>query len=107
VTTAPLVASLLLLLATPVCDSDRCPMSATQRAACRSMGLDCCQTQGGAVSHTSPHAQVLVAALAPAGAAVVAERDRGGARASSALPDAAPAVVQGVGLYTLLAVFRI
>jgi hypothetical protein len=105
--TVLLLSSLLVLLGAPVCESDSCPMSASQRATCRAMGLDCCQAKGGAVSHSSPQAPALAPALAPGCTPTLAAQDQGSAGASSSLPDAAPAVLQGVGLFTLLAVFRI
>src|SRR5271169_3627596 len=105
--TVLLLSSLVLLLGAPVCESDSCPMSASQRAACRAMGRDCCQGKAGGVSHASQPAPVLEAALAPGCTPAFTGQDRGAADASSSLPDAAPAVLQGVGLFTLLAVFRI
>lgn len=96
----------LLLAAAPVCASDRCPMGAAQRATCRAMGLDCCQSRRGSLSHASPQAPALAPALAPGRAAEIATGD-GAVTASPSLPDAMPAMVQGVGLFTLLAVFRI
>jgi hypothetical protein len=102
-----LLSGLLLLLGAPVCQSDSCPMRASQRARCRAMGLDCCQAKGGAVGHAAPQAPALAAALAPGCVPVLGPQDQGAAGASSSLPDAAPAVLQGVGLFTLLAVFRI
>lgn len=101
-----LLSSLALLFGVPVCVSDGCPMNASQRAVCRAMGLDCCQAKGGAVSHSSPPAPALAAALAP-GTPTLAGQDQASRNAGSSLPDAAPAVLQGVGLFTLLAVFRI
>jgi hypothetical protein len=101
-----LTSGLLLLAGAPVCESDSCPMSGFERARCRAMGLDCCQAKGGAVSHPSPVAPALDAVLAPGGVLAIGSRDWDAA-ASAALPIAAPAVLQGVGLFTLLAVFRI
>lgn len=105
--TVLLVSSLLLLLGAPVCDSDSCPMSKSERVTCRAMGLDCCQAKGGAVSHSSLHAPVLAPATAPGSAPTLGGNGQGSALASPSLPGAAPAVLQGVGLFTLLAVFRI
>jgi hypothetical protein len=105
--TVLLLSGLLLLLGGPVCESDSCPMSVSQRAKCRTMGLDCCQGKGGVVSHASPQAPPLAPALAAGCAPTLAAQDQGAAGASSSLPAAAPAVLQGVGLFTLLAVFRI
>lgn len=105
--TALLLSSVLVLLGAPVCESDSCPMGAAQRLTCRSMGLECCQAKGGAVSHGSAQAPALEPALAGGGAPALPAKDQGIADAAASLPDAAPAVVQGVGLFTLLAVFRI
>ncbi|HYL05515.1 MAG TPA: hypothetical protein VE075_05725 [Thermoanaerobaculia bacterium] len=105
--TVLVLSSLLTLLGAPVCESDSCPMSASQRAACKAMGRECCQGKGGAVSHASPRAPAPAAALAGGGLPMLAVQDQGAAGSVSSLPDAAPAVLQGVGLFTLLAVFRI
>ena len=98
--------ALLLLLGTPVCSSSACPMNAAERAVCKAMGRDCCGTQGGPTAHGSvapaPDLAVAPAALAastPTLATDVFHPPTG--------PDAAPAVIQGVGLFTLLAVFLI
>ena len=99
--------SLFFLPGGTVCESNRCPMSASQRATCRAMGRACCPGNGGAISHESPQAPVLEPALAAGCVPTLAGQDRRAADARSSLPDAAPAVLQGVGLFTLLAVFRI
>ncbi len=106
--TAVLLAGAVLpLLGLPVCSSVACPMAKMDRGLCRAMGLDCCRAGAGRVSHDSPRlappdlaaaVQAVAAAAAPASRA-----DRGPSR----LAPAAPAVIQGIGLHTLLAVFRI
>src|SRR5579864_3117127 len=105
--TVLLLSTVLTLLGAPVCQSKRCPMGAAQRATCRAMGLDCCRDKGGAVSHATPQAPVLSPALAASCTPPLAARAQGAVDARSSLTDAAPAVIQGVGLFTLLAVFRI
>jgi len=106
--TAVLMAgAVLLLLGLPICSSSACPMAKMDRGLCRAMGLDCCRAAAGRVSHDSPRlaspdlalsVQAVVAAAAPA---TLTDRD------PSRLAPAAPAVIQGVGLHTLFAVFRI
>jgi hypothetical protein len=102
-----LAGAVVLLLGFPVCASAACPMAKMDRGLCRAMGLDCCRAGTGRVSHDSPRlaspdlaasVEAVVAAAAPATAA---DRD------PSRLAPAAPAVIQGVGLHTLFAVFRI
>jgi hypothetical protein len=102
--------AVLLLLGLPVCSSAACPMAQSgkmDRALCRAKGLDCCGASAGRVSHGSPElaapdlaASVVALATAAAPAAATAGD-------SSRLAPAAPAVIQGVGLHTLFAVFRI
>ena len=102
-----LVTALLGFLGLPVCFSAACPMSGTERSACKAMGRECCGTKGGQVSHApAVPAPVLAAGLAvpslavPAAVTAVAFAGLSGAIA-------APAVLQGVGLFTLFAVFLI
>jgi len=99
--------AVLLLLGLPVCSSSACPMAKMDRGRCLAMGLDCCRAGAGRVSHDSPRlaspdlaasVQAVGAAAAPA---TVADRD------PARLAPAAPAVIQGVGLHTLFAIFRI
>jgi hypothetical protein len=71
--------------------------------ACHSLGADCCQTAG----ERTAHAPVQVSPPAPASflsaavAAAISPVPEHGA------PFAAPAILQGVGLHTLLSVFLI
>ena len=81
-------------------------MNVAERAACKAIGRDCCGTQGGPTAHGSvvpaPDLAVAPAALAatiPTLATDVVDPSTG--------PDAAPAVIQGVGFFTLFAVFLI
>jgi hypothetical protein len=102
------VAALLIaFLGVPVCFSSACPMSGAERAACKAMGRECCGTKGGQVSH-APVAPALVLAAAPAALALVAPWTKTAAFAAlSKEIAAAPAILQGVGLFTLLDVFLI
>jgi hypothetical protein len=108
-----LVASLLLLARVPDCDSESCRMSRSARAACREMGLDCCKPSAERFAHASAQPQLPDLLLAPvdhlgvagiaANAAIAGSRPA--PRRTALLP--APAIVQGVGFYTLFAVFLI
>lgn len=102
------VAALLVsFLGLPVCFSSACPMSGAERAACKAMGRECCGTKGGQVSH-APVAPSLVLAAAPAALALAAPAAKTAAFADfSREVDAAPAILQGVGLFTLFDVFLI
>jgi hypothetical protein len=109
---AALVVTALLIsfLGVPVCFSSACPMSGAERAACKAMGRECCGTKGGQVSH-APAAPALVLATAPAALALAAPAAGAAARAAFAGLSreiaAAPAILQGVGLFTLFDVFLI
>jgi len=101
------VAALLIaFLGAPVCFSSACPMSAAERAACKHMGRECCGTKGGQVAH-APVAPALVLAAAPAALAFAVPATATAAFDGSSRPVAAPAVTQGVGLFTLFAAFLI
>lgn len=103
-----LAAVLLLLLVTPLCAAEFCPMDAAERAAgCEPLGRDCCQPQGERTSS----APLQVMPLVPlALRLVLASQDAAEAALAIGRPfaePAAPAILQGVGLYTFLAVFLI
>jgi hypothetical protein len=101
------VTLLLAFLGTPVCFSSACPMSGAERAACKAMGRECCGTKGGQVSH-APVAPALVLAAVRAGLALAAPAASTVAFAGlSQEIAAAPAILQGVGLFTLFDVFLI
>jgi hypothetical protein len=101
-----LVTALVAFLGAPLCFSSACPMSGAERGACKAMGRECCGTKAGQVSH-APAAPALALAVVPAALALAAPlaRTPGLAALSRAVP--APAVLQGIGLFTLLAVFLI
>lgn len=100
-------ALLIPFLGTPVCFSSACPMSGAEREACKAMGRECCGTQGGQVSH-APAAPVLVLAAVPAALALAAPAVEPASFADlSGTIAAAPAILQGVGLFTLFDVFLI
>ena len=100
-----LAAALLLPAGLPVCGSDACPMPPAQRAACKAMGRDCCRSTGARTSHmpAPPQAPAELAPLFPTLPALATGLLPAAVRA----PEAAPAVLQGVGLHTLFAVFLI
>jgi hypothetical protein len=101
-----LVTVLAAFAGLPVCFSSACPMSAAERAACKAMGRECCQTKGGQVSH-SPAAPAPALATAPTDLALAAPAGSEAAFSHLAQPAADPAIVQGIGLFTLHAVFLI
>ncbi|HEY7216396.1 MAG TPA: hypothetical protein VIC28_17375 [Thermoanaerobaculia bacterium] len=102
-----LVLALVGFLGLPVCYSDACPMSGAERAACKAMGRECCGTKGGQVSHApAVRAPILAGGPAvPSLAAPAAVETAAFAGLSEAI--AIPAILQGVGLFTLFAVFLI
>lgn len=112
-----LVASLLLLARVPDCDSGTCRMPRSARSACRETGRDCCKSSTERLAHTSAQPQLPDLALAPmepSDAAVIGADAADAANAAGllqllrrAVPQPAPAIVQGVGFYTLFAVFLI
>ena len=101
----PLAASLVVALIVPPCADGVCPMDRAAKAACKELGSDCCQTSGERV----PHSPVQVPPADPAIAAVTSAADLpapGLVRLVAATgPAAAPAVLQGVGLFTLFSAF--
>jgi len=102
-----LIAALLGFLGLPVCYSTACPMSGAERAVCKAMGRECCGTKGGQVSH-APAVHTPVLAAGPAVFSLAAPAIHGAAaRAELDGAIASPAILQGVGLFTLFAVFLI
>jgi hypothetical protein len=100
------VMSLLVLLATPLCATEACPMGEhAEQAGCDPLDGGCCQTPGSAPTADAP-LQALPPALAatPLGA---------GNAEAPVLPAAVfevlvvPAILQGVGLHAFLQVFLI
>jgi len=82
-------------------------MSAADRAACKAMGRECCRTQSGGVSHASRVAGPALA-VAPAVPSLKAPAaPRAFDRAAFGRVLAAPALVQGVGLFAFLSTFLI
>jgi len=71
--------------------------------ACRSLGSDCCQPAG----ERTAHAPVQAPPPAPASSLSEAAFLSPAPEHCSPEPSAAPAILQGVGLHTLLAVFLI
>ena len=105
-TALALPAVLALLVGMPICSTPVCPMSAEQREICEAMGRDCCATRGGQLAH-GPSVPVPVLAFVPVAAALPAPLSGAESAHPAADPFAAPAVVQGVGLFVLFAVFLI
>jgi hypothetical protein len=101
-----LAVALVPFVGAPLCSSKVCPMSAGDRAACIAMGRDCCGTGGGRISQatTAP-----VTLLAPAVSAVSlsAPVQEIAKLESASTPGVPPSVLQGIGLFTLHAVFLI
>ena len=99
-----LAASFAALFGAPLCLSDACPMSARERQTCRLMGRECCGNGTGQLSHAPAAPLPPVAATAVSALAVPPPL-------AAALPRQAPvppaAIVQGIGLFTLFAVFLI
>ncbi|HVT18065.1 MAG TPA: hypothetical protein VHQ90_18060 [Thermoanaerobaculia bacterium] len=79
-------------------------MSATERQACRLMGRECCGNGTGQVSHGPAAPLPPVATTIPAALAVPEPR---AASIPGQGPVAPAAIVQGIGLFTLFAVFLI
>ena len=98
---------LIAFLGVPMCFSSACPMSGAERAACKSMGRECCGTKGGQVSH-APVVPAPLLAAAPAALAIAAPAVEAAAFVDLSREIAAvPAILQGVGLFTLFDVFLI
>jgi len=103
--------ALPLLFQAPSCASHACPMGNMARTGCvatGTMGMDCCQGTSGRLA-PAPAAAPEPDLLASAWAALdpLTGLDARPLRALTAPPLPAPAVVQGVGLHTLFAVFLI
>jgi hypothetical protein len=102
-----LTGALLLLLLTPLCAAEVCPMDETaRRMGCQPLASDCCQTHGERTTPTLHHAVPLVPLFSPSDSTLAMA-------AMSLLPAAsweelAPrAILQGIELHTLLSVFLI
>jgi hypothetical protein len=102
-----LVASLLLLARVPDCDSGSCRMSISARAACREMGRDCCKSSTERFAHASAQPQLPDLVLSPIDPVGEAPAVGFLPILHRVAPLPAPAIVQGLGFYTLFAVFLI
>lgn len=100
-----LAAAFAVLSGAPLCLSDACPMSATERQACRRMGRECCGNDTGRLSHAQ--AAPLPPIATTTQAAMVVPPPLAATTLPSPAPVAAAAIVQGIGLFTLFAVFVI
>jgi hypothetical protein len=103
-----LIGALALLLGIPLCADGVCPMDeASARAACHGTMDDCCQHAGDRAPSSPvrvPAPDISLAAQATRAAVPTPWTDR---TPSPFEPVAAPAVLQGVGLFTLFATFLI
>ena len=103
-----LIGALALLLGIPLCADGVCPMDErSARAACHGTMDDCCQHAGVRAPHSPvqvPPPDPSLAAQATRAAVPTPWTDR---TPSPFEPVAAPAVLQGVGLFTLFATFLI
>ncbi|HKV06993.1 MAG TPA: hypothetical protein VJ725_02575 [Thermoanaerobaculia bacterium] len=102
------IAGLLLVLVTPLCGTDSCPMgAAAERMGCSPLEEDCCKTQGHQVPASLAQVPPPAPAALPAGSELAAA-------APLPVPESfwrevalLPAILQGVGLHTFLDVFLI
>lgn len=102
------LAGLLLLLVTPLCGTDSCPMgAAAERMGCEPLEKDCCQPPGN-------HAPVSLAQVTPPAPAALPAGSAMAAIEPLPVPESfwrelalLPAILQGVGLHTFLDVFLI
>ena len=98
---------LAFLLQTPLCAPKVCSMSGARMAACEAMGGDCCQGAGAQMPQSSAPAQAQAPPPGPV-SLVAGEVSASRARVRGfGEPFAAPAILQGIGLHTLFAVFLI
>lgn len=98
---------MILLLTTPLCAAEFCPMDGRARmAACRPLESDCCQTHGERTASSPLQVMPPAPLTSPFGSAVTAVAER--ALPVSSLEELAPpAILQHVGLHTFLSVFLI
>lgn len=102
-----MIGILAFLLQTPLCAPKVCSMSGARMAACEALGGNCCQGANAQTSRSSAPAQVQ--APPPGPVSLVAEEVSASLNRERILraPLAVAAILQGVGLHTLLAVFLI
>ncbi|HEV7668764.1 MAG TPA: hypothetical protein VGS22_09585 [Thermoanaerobaculia bacterium] len=103
---ALLVGAFLASMPAMVCGTDRCPMDAVARRACRNMGGDCCPGATRAERAPTPPAPTL-AALPSAPAAPVPARSELAAALGLGRPTNASALHPEIGRFTLFAAFLI
>jgi hypothetical protein len=102
-----MIGVLALLLQTPLCAPKVCSMSGARMAACEAMGGDCCQGAGARVQGSSAPVQVQAPPVRPVSLVAAEVSSSLALECGLQEPFAAPAILQGVGLHTLLAVFLI
>lgn len=99
--------ALVLLLLTPLCAAQFCPMDKeTREAGCEPLGHDCCQPQGEQTAPSPLQVMPPVPLSLPLGAVMTAAAEAALSEFPAEEP-APPAVLQGIGLYAFLAVFLI
>jgi hypothetical protein len=102
------LAGLLLLLVTPLCNADSCPMGdGAERMGCAPLERDCCQTQGNHAPASLVQVPPPAPAALPAGSAKVAAEPLPVTESFWRELALLPAILQGVGLHTFLDVFLI
>lgn len=102
-----LIGALVLLLGVPLCAEEVCPMDEKAAlAACEVLGMDCCQQSGVPVPHLPVPAPPPGPAIAAAPAADTPTPFPVRIHPATG-PETAPAVIQGVGFFTLYAAFLI
>lgn len=94
-------------LGPPVCFSSACSMGSAERATCKAMGRECCGAKNGQLSHAPVAPAPRLAAGPEARALVAPSAERRTFAAFSHEIAAPPAILQGVGLFTLFDVFLI
>ena len=104
-----LTGGLLLLLITPLCAAQVCPMDETaRRMGCRPLASDCCQTHG---ERTAPSLLQMVPPAplsSPPGSTAATVASAQPLLAEPSWEELEPAaILQGIGLHTLLSVFLI
>lgn len=102
------LAGLLLLLGTPLCGTEACPMGAeAERMGCTPLARDCCQTQGNHAPASLVQVPPPAPAALPAGFGLAAAEPLPAPEPFWRELALLPAILQGVGLHTFLDVFLI
>lgn len=104
-----LTGGLLLLLITPLCAAEVCPMDETaRRMGCKPLASDCCQTHGERAAASQHQVTPLAPLSSPPGSAMAIMAMAEPLLTVLSWQELAPtAALQGIGLHTLLSVFLI